>query len=165
MLRLSRMTDFGVVVLSQMALAQEMLLTAAQLAEATGLPMPSVSKVLKLLASSHLVTSHRGLNGGYVLARPADEITVEEIISALEGPVALTACVDGATGHCGVETMCPIRGRWDKVNTAIRSALDAITLAEIAEPSIYLNLPSTPDRRPAILAHLTNTLDCAPKST
>ena len=157
MLRLSRMTDFGVVVLSQMVFAQETLLTAAQLAEATGLPMPSVSKVLKLLARSHLVMSHRGVNGGYLLARPADEITVEEIISALEGPVALTACVDGLTGHCGVETICPIRGRWDKVNTAIRSALDAITLAEIAEPSIGLNLRSAPDRHPATLAHLVNS--------
>lgn len=157
MLRLSRMTDFGVVVLSQMALAQETLVTAAQLAEATGLPTPSVSKVLKLLARSHLVMSHRGVNGGYLLARPADEITVEEIISALEGPVALTACVDGATGHCGVEAMCPIRGRWDKVNTAIRSALDAITLSEIAETSTSLSLPSTQDRSPTMLAHLGST--------
>ena len=146
MLRLSRMTDFGVVVLSRLALTRETLLTAAQLAEATGLPMPSVSKVLKLLARSHVVTSHRGVNGGYVLARSADEITVEEIISALEGPVALTACVNGATGHCGVETMCPIRGRWDKVNSAIRNALDAVTLAEIAEPSLGLTLASAVDR-------------------
>lgn len=142
MLRLGRMTDFGVVVLSQIANGQESLSTASSLAEATGLPLPSVSQVLKHLAQAHLVTSHRGVNGGYELARPADEITVEQIIAALEGPVALTACVDGTTGNCGVEMLCPLRGRWDKVNEAIRGALDAITLAEIAVPPMGLSFLS-----------------------
>ncbi len=145
MLRLSRMTDFGVVVLSRMAMMPEALSTAAHLAEVTGLPLPSVSKVLKLLARAHVVTSHRGVNGGYSLARPADQITVEQIIAALEGPVALTACVDGTTGSCDVETMCPIRGRWDKVNDAIRGALDAITLSEIAVPPTMFNFAAQPD--------------------
>lgn len=134
MLRLSRMTDFAVVVLSRMESGNAHLWTAGQLSETTGLPMPSVSKVLKLLARSKLVTSLRGVHGGYSLARPATDITVEQIISALEGPVALTACTDGSKGHCEVETMCPIRGRWNKVNIAIRDALDAITLAELSDP-------------------------------
>ena len=144
MLRLGRMTDFGVVVLSQMALVEEPLSTASSLAEATGLPMPSVSKVLKLLARAQVVTSHRGVNGGYSLARPAEEITVEQIITALEGPVALTSCVEGTKGNCEVETLCPLNGRWDKVNAAIRGALDAITLAEIAEPTTDLSFLHPP---------------------
>jgi FeS assembly SUF system regulator len=134
------MTDFGVVVLSRMALVRESLSTASSLAEATGLPMPSVSKVLKLLTRAQVVTSHRGVNGGYSLARPAEQITVEQIIAALEGPVALTSCVDGT---CGVETLCPLHGRWDKVNEAIRGALHAITLAEIAVPPPGLSFLST----------------------
>lgn len=139
------MTDFGMVVLSRIARSQDSLLTAAYLAEVTGLPMPSVSKVLKTLARAQVVTSHRGVNGGYSLSRPANQITVEQVISALEGPVALTACVDGTTGNCCVETICPIRGQWDKVNAAISGALRAITLAEIAAPSNSFTFLAKPD--------------------
>lgn len=156
MLRLSRMTDFGVVVLSRMALARESLSTTASLAETTGLPMPSVSKVLKLLTRAQIVTSHRGVNGGYSLARLAEDITVEEIITALEGPVALTSCVDGTKGNCGVEMLCPLNGRWDKVNAAIRDALDAITLAAIADPPMGLNIFAATRSGKTLQAERTN---------
>ena len=131
MLKLSRMIDYGVVILSQMACRDDALATAPGLAQATGLPAPTVSKILKTLAHSDLVTSHRGMHGGYTLSRPPATISVAAIIEALEGPVALTACVEASDEQCHVASLCPIRGGWEKVNEAIRQALEAVTLAEL----------------------------------
>jgi FeS assembly SUF system regulator len=126
------MTDYAVVVLSQMARSDGRVFAAPDLADATGLPLPSVSKVLRLLALGHLIASRRGAAGGYVLARPPADINVAQIIGALEGPVSLTACVDGAEGSCKVETLCPLRGHWDLLNRAVRGALEQVSLADLA---------------------------------
>ncbi len=131
MLKLSRMIDYGVVILSQMSCRPEELTTAPELAETTGLPAPMVSKVMKSLARSDLVTSHRGVRGGYTLSRGPEDISVAAIVEALEGPVALTACVEASDAHCQVESLCPIRGGWEKVNGAIREALEAVSLADL----------------------------------
>lgn len=143
MLKLSRMIDYGVVVLSQMANRRDVLTTAPELAEATGLPAPMVSKVLKSLARSDLVTSHRGVHGGYSLSRGPEEISVAAIVEALEGPVALTACVEASDAHCQVESLCPIRGGWEKVNDAIRDALEAVSLADL----VYAGFEDLPPMR------------------
>ncbi|MFQ5775391.1 MAG: SUF system Fe-S cluster assembly regulator [Kiloniellaceae bacterium] len=132
MLRLNRLTDYAVVVMSQMAHNPEEVWTAPQIAQDTGVPLPTVAKLLNALVHEHLITSHRGAAGGYTLNRPAVDISVAEIIQALEGPIALTACVDGAAGGCEVESLCPMRGNWDKVNRAIRGALARLTLADMA---------------------------------
>ncbi|MBU0723628.1 MAG: SUF system Fe-S cluster assembly regulator [Alphaproteobacteria bacterium] len=131
MIRLNRLTDYAIVVLGQLAQGDSESRTAAQLAQDSGVPLPTVSKVLKMLAHGKIITSQRGVSGGYTLARPAVLITVADIIAAMEGPIALTACVDGASGGCEVETLCPMRGNWDKVNRAIRDALTAVTLQEM----------------------------------
>ena len=133
MLRLSKMNDYAVVVLGHMA-ARPGLVAAPDIAEATGLPASTVSQVLKKLAHARLVVSHRGAHGGYALGRPAGEISVADLVAALEGPVALTACVDGADGECEVETLCPMRGSWSRVNAAIRAALEGVTLADMLAP-------------------------------
>jgi FeS assembly SUF system regulator len=104
MIRLSKLTDYAIVVMAQMARDRSALQTVPQLADRTGVPAPTVAKLLKLLTPAGLMTSHRGAAGGYTLARPAEDITMAEIIAALEGPIALTACVDGSEGHCGVES-------------------------------------------------------------
>lgn len=132
MFRLNRLTDYGVVVMAQMAQHNDKVRTATQISEETGVPLPTVGKILTALARGDLVASQRGAAGGYHLSRPSDEITVTEIIQALEGPIALTACVDGNTGACDVERLCPMRGNWDKVNKAIRAALDQVTLADMS---------------------------------
>lgn len=132
MLKVSRMTDYAVVVLSQMARRRGRLLTGADLCELTALPQPTVAKVLKLLSRADVIQSRRGIQGGYVLDRPAEDVTVAEIVGAVDGPVALTACVDGQEGQCTVELLCPMRGRWDLLNTAVQSALESVSLAEIA---------------------------------
>lgn len=139
MLKLSRMTDYAVVVLSQMARRQGDCLTAQDLTELTALPQPTVAKVLKSLARVSVVDSRRGTLGGYVLDRAAEDVSVAEIIAAIDGPVALTACVDGHEGDCTVESMCPMRGRWDMLNTAVQAALESVSLAEISA------MPGNPD--------------------
>ncbi|MEN8196213.1 MAG: SUF system Fe-S cluster assembly regulator [Pseudomonadota bacterium] len=150
MFKISRMTDYGVVVMAQLAQATDAVVTAPDLASGAGLPAPTVAKILKRMSRGGLVTSHRGMNGGYALSRPATEISVADIIGALEGPVAVTACVDGASGDaCSVESLCPIRGCWDRVNAAVTRTLKSMSLAEIATPPNFIDLPAAPARAPA----------------
>ena len=134
MIRLSKLADYAVVMLSYMAAREGEVYTTARLAERSAVPEPTAAKVLKLLARSALLESQRGSNGGYGLARPAAEITVADIIVAVDGPIALTACVEGSSDHCGVEQLCSMRGNWNRVNRAIRDALEDVTLADMAVP-------------------------------
>lgn len=134
MIRLNRLTDYAVVVLTRMANAPDEVQTAPQLADGSTVPLPTVAKLLKMLTRDGIVTSQRGASGGYVLSRAPEAITVKEIIRAMEGPISLTSCVDGATGGCEVESLCPMRGNWDKVNTAIREALEGVTLSDMSAP-------------------------------
>ena len=146
MLKLNRITDYAVVVLAQMAREPGRLATAPQLAQDSAVPMPTVAKVLKDLARAGVLVSERGAHGGYRLAKPPGEGTVLQIIRALEGPVSLTACVDGTEGNCDVEALCPMRGNWDRVNRAIRTALESVSLAEMAISPMRFDLP--PSRLP-----------------
>ena len=131
MFRLNRLTDYAVVVLSQMAQRRQETRSAQQISEDTGVPLPTVSKLLNLLGRAKLVTSQRGASGGYSLNADPEAISVAEIIQAMEGPIALTACVDGAVDSCDAESFCPMRGNWNKVNGAIREALTAVSLADM----------------------------------
>lgn len=132
MLKLGRMTDYAVVALSRLAQqAPGTVMTAPRLAAACGLPEPTVAKLLKGLSHHGLVMAQRGASGGYSLARPPEEITIAEVVTALEGPIALTACVDGSEDDCLIQGHCPIRGRWEPVNVALRQALAAVTLADL----------------------------------
>jgi FeS assembly SUF system regulator len=144
MFRLNRLTDYGVVVLTQMTRNPDDLRTARQIAQDTGVPLPTVAKLLNALAHERLITSHRGAAGGYTLNRPAEAISVAEIVQALEGPIALTACVDGASGGCDVESLCPMRGNWDKVNKAIFGALSQVTLADMATSTLSFGITPEP---------------------
>ncbi len=148
MFRLNRLTDYGVVVLSRMSRNPNDLRTAPQISQETGVPLPTVAKLLNALAHEHLIESHRGATGGYTLKRPAAEISVAEIIQALEGPIALTACVEGSEDDCGVAALCPMRGNWDRVNKAIYGALSEVTLADMAAGFWSFGLPSEPDAEP-----------------
>ena len=144
MIRLSRLSDYGIVLMTQLAARPGVLTTAPELALTSGLPVPTVSKVLKAIAQAGLLESQRGIKGGYALVRPAMEISVADVIRALEGPIALTACVDGASGGCDVEALCPMRGNWDKVNKAIYGALSAVTLADMATGFPSFRMPPEP---------------------
>jgi len=145
MLRLSKLTDYAVVVLIRLADADagvcrasgaEPVQTSPGIAAATGVPEPTVAKVLKSLAGANLVLSLRGARGGYRLARPLAAVSVAEVIAAVDGPIALTACVDGGLGGCDVQGMCAVKGRWDLVNEAIRQALEQISLEDMRTASV-----------------------------
>ena len=131
MLKMSRLTDYGTGVLAYLAGAGARPHSTNEVAELTGLPAATVSKILKLLTRAGLVTSHRGAQGGYALARPAAEITAAEVIDALEGPVALTEC-SIEDRSCQLEASCLVGNAWQRINVAIRRALDEISLAELA---------------------------------
>lgn len=139
MLRLSKLTDYAVVVLirlSEGGACRDAVQTSPGIAAATGVPEPTVAKVLKALTAAELVASQRGARGGYRLLQPLERVTIADVIAAIDGPIALTACVDGAPGGCDVRGMCAVRGRWNLVNDAIRSALEAITLADMRSVSL-----------------------------
>jgi FeS assembly SUF system regulator len=129
-LRISKLTDYGTVVLAHLAANSGGVCSAAEVASCTGIAVPTVSKLLKSLARSGLVTSTRGANGGYQLARNAREISAADIIDALEGPVSITEC-SGSDSQCEHEGVCSVGGAWRRVNVAIRSALDDVTLSDL----------------------------------
>jgi FeS assembly SUF system regulator len=133
MLRLSKLTDYGTVVLAHMAARPDTVHTASELAERTHLARPTVSKLLKLFAKGGLVSSFRGAHGGYRLAREPEAITAVQIIDAVEGPVAITEC-SAHDGLCTLEPVCAIGHNWQRISLAIRDALKTVTLAQLAGP-------------------------------
>jgi FeS assembly SUF system regulator len=134
MLRVTKLADYGIVMLTYFASHSEFTFNARDVAKEARLPLPVVSKVLKLLARNGLLASQRGIKGGYGLAKPPQEITVAEIIRALEGPIAVTECTDSIHGDCGLQLGCPVRTNWHLINRAIHDALEKITLAEMTQP-------------------------------
>lgn len=143
MIRLSKFTDYGIVIMTHMASHPGRQHTAPEIAAESHLPLPMASKILKGLARAGLLVSHRGAKGGYGLARSAEAISVADVITALEGPIALTACIEQAPGECDIEALCPARANWQRINDAIRRALDGITMAEMARtvPPAFATLP------------------------
>jgi FeS assembly SUF system regulator len=135
MIRLTKVTDYGIVLMTHIATHGERLShNAPELAVETGLPSPMVSKVLKTLVRGGLLLSHRGVKGGYSLARGPRQITVRDIVMALEGPIAITECLEHASPDCNIESLCPVRSNWSKINQAVEKALDEITLEDMAQP-------------------------------
>ena len=131
MLRISKLTDYGTVVLACLAVAPDRRQTATEVAERTRLGLPTVSKLFKSLHRAGLVTSVRGAHGGYQLARPAARISAAAIIDAIEGPVAITEC-SGNHSTCDIESVCRTGSAWQRINGSIRRALDDISLAQLA---------------------------------
>ena len=131
MIRLSKLTDYGIVLMTRFAV-DNAVHTARELADDTGVPLPTVSKVLKALAREELLVSHRGVKGGYGLARAPQAISVAQIISAFE-QIAMTECTSLGES-CELEPTRPVRGNWQKIGLAIRNALSDLTLAEMTMP-------------------------------
>ncbi len=150
MLRISKLTDYGIVLLARFAReVQGTTLTAREMAESTALPHPVVSKMLKTLATAKLLHSHRGAKGGYSLAREPERVTVADILQALEGPLALMECSAGP-GHCEQESSCGVREPWQRIHRTVQAALQGMTLAELAGPrSALLGIENTRAPSPA----------------
>ena len=140
MLKLSKLTDYAVVVLVRLS-EEGGIQTSGGIASTTGVPEPTVAKVLKIMTSAGLVVSQRGARGGYRLARPLATIPIAEVITAIDGPIALTACVEHSVTVCDASGLCPVKGRWDAVNAAILDALSGISLADM-RPAAFFPLPA-----------------------
>ena len=143
MLRISRLTDYATVLLATLASEPARVQTAASLAGKTHIAAPTVSKLLKQLQRAGLVSSTRGLHGGYQLSRPAAQISAAAILDALEGPLALTDCSVGH-GNCEIEESCRVGRVWQRLNLAIRRALYEVSLAQLA------GLDAPPARLPGL---------------
>ncbi len=134
MIRMSKETDYGILLLTHFArVPQELIFSARELSEVTGVPLPMVSKILKMLARSDLLVSQRGAKGGYALAKRPAEITIVDVLMAMEGTVALTECID-QPGDCRQEPTCRVRENWEIINERVLVALREITLAEMCSP-------------------------------
>jgi FeS assembly SUF system regulator len=133
-MRLSSLADYAVVMLTAAArhcggMAR---VNATSLAEETGLPLPTVQKLVSRLSRAGLIESSRGTGGGFRLSRPPAAISLADIVEAIEGPIALTACVDGGRHDCAIETGCQVKPHWNIVNGVVRDALANVSLANLA---------------------------------
>lgn len=146
MLKISRMSDYAIVLLTAMARTDATQYTARVLADDTGLTLPTVGKLLKMLSAGGLLLSQQGRNGGYRLARTASEISLADIIEAIDGPIAMTECFT-VDHDCDREANCGLRPHWQAINQSVRQLLDSTSLAALIEP-----IPQVPvwfNRRPA----------------
>ncbi len=144
MLKISRMSDYAIVLLTAMAKLASEQQTARALSDQTGLTLPTVGKLLKMLAANELLCSQQGRHGGYRLARPADKISLADIIESIDGPIAMTECFT-IEHDCEREADCGLKPHWKAINDGVRQLLDHTTLAELIEP-----IPQVPvwfDRR------------------
>ena len=144
MLRVTKLTDYASVVLTVLASDPAAVLSASELAERAGLEVPTVAKLLKPLAQAGLVEGFRGANGGYKLARDAADISLVEIVEAMEGPLGMTECSVHA-GACGIESSCGVRANWRRINDVVADALRKVTLAEMLAPAARIprTIPAT----------------------
>lgn len=132
-MRLSNMADYAVVVMSAASRHCGSLRTSAtELAGETGIALPTVQKLVSILTKGGLLRSVRGAGGGIQLARPAAAITLADIIEAVEGPIAMTNCINASTCNCAIEPDCNIKPHWAIVNNAVRSALSDVSLSSLA---------------------------------
>lgn len=155
MLRISKLIDYGTLILTHMAGSPDQVNSAAGLASSLGLGPATVSKVLKSLGQHGLVLSTRGARGGYSLSRPAEEINIAQIIDALdEQPFGLTECTS-TPGVCSVEADCHIRTNWERINTIVRRTLEEVTIADMVNPMADEPLTFYPSRAADVADHST----------
>ena len=133
-MRLSNLADYAVVILAAAARAGSARLSATSLAEETGLPLPTVQKLVGRLATAGVIISSRGTGGGFRLARAPESISLADIVEAVEGPIAMTACVESGRHDCALETDCRVKPHWGAVNDAMRGALGNVSLAQLSAP-------------------------------
>lgn len=136
MLRISKLTDYAMVILAYMGQEPERVRQASEIAEQTAIAKPTVSKLLKQLTKNNILTSMRGATGGYKLADAPERISIAQIITALEGPVAITECNLGQD-HCAISNKCQITSPWLKINAVIYHALASYSLNDLLQPHAW----------------------------
>ncbi|MBI2895026.1 MAG: SUF system Fe-S cluster assembly regulator [Deltaproteobacteria bacterium] len=135
MIRIGKLTDYGIVVMTHLARdPAQAVMAASDLAQATSLGPSTVAKLLKVLLRAGLLVSHRGIRGGYSLSRPAEEISVGQIIGAIEGPVVMTECGGQPANKCSMRHVCTAQSHWHRIDDVVREALESLKLEELARP-------------------------------
>lgn len=135
LIRLTNLADYAVVVMTAAAREPAARLSAARVADVTAIPVPTVAKLMGTLARAGLLVASRGVAGGFTLAADPAAISIAAIVEAVDGPIALTACVSADAHDCVIEGRCGVRGHWGPINTAVRAALAAVTLADLLQPA------------------------------
>ena len=146
MMRLNKLTDYAVLMLTRMGNDPDGVFTAPQLALDSGVPQPTVAKLMKQLGRAGIVSSQRGANG-YVLSNRPEGISVAQVIEALEGPISITGCVEGADTSCDALSLCPMSGHWNTVNQAIQEALQGVSLADMTAAPVSFLTPTEAEIR------------------
>lgn len=140
MIRLTNLADYAVVLMCHMANNKDNLFSAQDLSKITLLPVPTVSKILGALSRADLLSSQRGLHGGFRLELDPKEVTIGSIIEAIDGPIALVNCIDPDPVQCSIDSSCVLKGRWKIINDAVKGALHGVTLDAIAEADSSLKI-------------------------
>jgi len=144
MLALSKLSDYAIVLMTFLATHDEYKESARELAEATRIPLPTVVKLLKRLAASGTLQSTQGRRGGYRLIRRPCDVSITQIIEAVEGPIAVTEC-NREVSHCRIQASCPVHPHWRVINRALREALANISLADLSQPVLRITGTLQPD--------------------
>lgn len=145
-MRLGKLTDYATVLLVEMAHAPGRCRSAHELAQATGIAEPTVGKLCRQLGQAGLLQARRGVNGGYLLARRPEDVSVGDVVSVMEGPIALTRCIEHGE-HCPMDTHCGVRANWWQINDAIEHALASVTLADMVAGAARTENTEVPLRR------------------
>lgn len=153
MLRISKLSDYAIMVMVELSAQKGEIVSAHELAERTHLELPTVSKVLKLLCRAGLVRSFRGINGGYRMETDAASTSVAQVIEAIEGPIAMTEC-SVEEGLCSQEALCSLRSNWQRISSAVARAMQGVSLAEMSRPM--------PKIEPALKIATLNSQDMHP---
>lgn len=153
MLRISKLSDYAIMVMVELSAQKGEIVSAHDLAERTHLELPTVSKVLKLLGRAGLVQSFRGINGGYRMETDAASTSVAQVIEAIEGPIAMTEC-SVEEGLCSQEALCSLRSNWQRISSAVARAMQGVSLAEMSRPM--------PKIEPALKIATLNSQDMRP---
>ncbi|MEM6680948.1 MAG: SUF system Fe-S cluster assembly regulator [Pseudomonadota bacterium] len=136
MIRLSNLADYAVVIMTVIASRAPEKLNATDVSSLSGVPQATAAKVMGHLARADLLVSHRGKQGGFALARAAEDICVADIIEALDGPIALTNCMDHGDGACNLMAVCGMRPHWRVMNDAVRRAFEDVSLQQLLTPRL-----------------------------
>lgn len=137
MIKLSNLADYAVVIMTAMANHAPQKLNAADVSGATGVPQATAAKVMGHLARAGLLESHRGIGGGFALAKLPVDICVADMIEAVDGPIALTNCIDQGPGDCSLTSICSMKPHWQIMNEAVRGAFEGVTLAQLITPHSF----------------------------
>jgi FeS assembly SUF system regulator len=151
MLKINKLTDYAIVVLAEIAgialrTGREAIASVQELSDQTKLPAPTVSKILKRLACGGIAVSERGKHGGYRLARKACEISLIDVINAMEGPIAITECAEASAVPCCYAGSCAVEKNWIRINNAVKKALSGISIADMSSPSALALTSLRPSR-------------------